>query len=86
MKSKKLFYTVAILSGIVIGTLVGNLTSDIDFLYWLSYGINFGLASPLQLNLGVLSLTFGFSVNLTISCIIFIVLSVIVGRKIMRIR
>lgn len=82
MRSKSLFYTLMLLSGIVVGTLVGNITRGIDFLYWLSYGITFGLTEPFQLDLGVLSVTFGASINLTISCIIFIVIAMIIAKKV----
>ena len=82
MRSKTLFFILMLLSGIVIGTLVGNITADIEFLSWLSYGINFGLQTPVNLELGVLSLTFGISINLTISCVIFIIISMLLGRKV----
>ncbi len=71
------------MSGIVIGTLVGEITKGISFLRWLSYGIVFGTDGPISLNLGVLNLDFGLSVNLTISCIIFIFIAMIIGRKVL---
>ena len=82
MHSKSLFYTLMLLSGIVVGTLVGNLTAGIEFLSWLSYGIRFGLKNPVQLDLGVLDLTFGVNINLTISCIIFIIVAMIIAKKV----
>lgn len=82
MHSKSLFYTLMLLSGIVVGTLVGNLTAGIEFLSWLSYGIRFGLKTPVQLDLGVLDLTFGVNINLTISCIIFIIVAMIIAKKV----
>ena len=33
---------VFLLSGLVLGGLLGELASKIDFLWWLSYGENFG--------------------------------------------
>ncbi len=71
-----------LLSGIVVGTLVGNLTAGIEFLSWLSYGIRFGLKTPVQLDLGVLDLTFGMNINLTISCIIFVIIAMIIAKKV----
>lgn len=82
MRSKTLFFILMLLSGIVIGTLVGNVTSGVEFLSWLSYGIDFGTKAPVTLELGVLSFTFGISVKLTVSCIIFIIISMLVGRKV----
>ena len=68
--------------GIVVGTLAASLCADIPFLSWLSYGLNFGMASPATLNLQVMTLTFGISLNLSISVIIFIILSLILGNLI----
>lgn len=82
MRSKFLFYTLMLLSGIVVGTLVGSITKSVEFLSWLSYGITFGLTTPFQLDLGVLSLTFGFSINLTVSCIIFIIIAMLIAKKV----
>ena len=83
MRTKTFIYIIMFLSGIVIGTLVANLTAGIGFLHWLSYGINFGTSGPITLNLGVLNLDFGLSVNLTISCIIFILVAMIVAKKVL---
>ena len=43
-----------ILCGIVVGGLLGELAGQIDFLWWLSYGQNFGLEDPITLNLQVI--------------------------------
>ena len=42
-----------LLSGLVIGGLLGEIASKIDFLWWLAYGENFGLSQPLQLDLSI---------------------------------
>ncbi len=83
MNSKGFIYLIMFLSGIVVGTLVGEITKSISFLGWLSYGIIFETKSPISLNLGVLTLDFGLSINLTISCIIFIFIALIIGRKVL---
>ena len=70
--------------GIVIGSMVAELTSGISFLSWLSYGLNFGTSSPFVLDMNVLHLTLGISVKITISSVIFVTLSVILGRLIAR--
>lgn len=85
MKSSKnfiLFFLV--FSGIVIGSLIGELSSGIPALSWLNFGLRFGLDSPVSLSLGVVAITLGFSINLTVSCIIFVLLSLFVGMKIYR--
>lgn len=73
-----------VLIGIVIGQFVSSITSGIKALSWLSYGLRFGTSSPVTLDLQALNLTFGISVNITISTVIFVILSVIIGRAIAR--
>ena len=50
---------VFILSGLVIGGLLGELAARVDFLWWLSYGQEFGLTNPIVLDLNIIRLTFG---------------------------
>ena len=70
--------------GVVIGTLVSSATEGISWLSWLSYGLDFGLTSPFVLDLKVISITFGFTLKLTGSVIIFVALSLLLGRLITR--
>ncbi len=70
--------------GIVIGTLVAQMTSGINALSWLSYGLDFGTSTPLSLDLNVLRLTFGINVNITLATVIFVCLSLILGRLILK--
>ncbi len=69
-----------LLAGIVIGGFIGTLTKDISALNWLSYGQSFGLNDPIVLDLGVLVLTFGLSINISIASIIGVVLAIIIYR------
>ena len=52
-----------ILAGIVIGGFIGSLFPS----SWLNYGQSFGLSSPLVLDLGILCITFGLSIKITIA-------------------
>jgi len=67
-------------AGIVIGSLAAELTAGMPVLGWLSYGLDFGTAAPLELNLQVLRLTLGVSVKITVAHILFIALSILLGR------
>ena len=49
-----------IFAGLVIGGLLGQVASQVDWLSWLSYGQTFGIQNPFVLNMNVLSLTFAF--------------------------
>ena len=62
-----------ILSGIVVGGLLGNLAGHVDFLSWLAYGEEFGLSTPIELDLNVVKLTFGLMFKINIASIIGIV-------------
>lgn len=70
--------------GIVVGTLAANMCADIPLLSWLAYGMEFGMAAPTTLNLQVITVTFGITLNLSISVILFIVLAVLLGNLIAR--
>lgn len=71
-----------ILSGIVLGGLIGEIAGEIDFLWWLRYGQNFGLTEPLVLDLKVLSLTFALQFKINVASIIGVAIAVFVYRKI----
>lgn len=67
-----------VLAGIVIGSFIADATSGVSFLSWLNYGQQFGLTDPLKLNLGVLVLTFGLSVRITLGSILGIIIAAII--------
>ncbi len=71
-----------ILSGLVIGGLLGEFAKDISFLSWLSYGQNFGLSNPIELDLSVVKITFGLMVNINIASIVGLLIAIFVYRKI----
>ena len=70
MKNTLLFF-LFICSGIVVGSLVAELTINIDWLKWLSFGMSFGITTPFVLDLSVLKITIGASFWLNVSTIIF---------------
>lgn len=70
-----------ILAGLVIGGLIGQLTEGVNFLWWLSYGQEFGLTEPLQLDLGIVRLTFAIMFKINIASIIGVIISMIIYRK-----
>ena len=70
-----------ILCGLVIGGLIGQLTSGISWLNWLSYGKEFGLADPIVLDLGVVQLTFALMFNINVSSIVGIIISIFIYRR-----
>ena len=71
-----------ILCGIVVGGLLGELASQVDFLWWLSYGDQFGISNPITLDLQVIQITFGLMFKINIASIIGMVLSIFIYRKV----
>ena len=71
-----------ILSGIVVGGLLGDLASNVSFLNWLSYGEQFGLTNPVELDLSVVKLTLGIMFKINIASIVGIVLAIFIYKKI----
>lgn len=69
-----------VLSGIVLGGFIGMLAEGVSALSWLGYGQTFGLASPIVLDLGLLVLTFGLNIKITIASIIGVIISIIIYR------
>lgn len=71
-----------LLSGIVLGGFIGNLVAGLPGFSWLNYGQSFGLTSPIVLDLGILVLTFGLSIKITIASIVGVLIAIIIYRLI----
>ena len=83
MKEKNIWILlIFILSGLVVGGLLGDIAGKVDFLSWLGYGESFGLTSPLELDLSIIKITFALTFKINISSIIGIVLAVFIYKKV----
>ena len=71
-----------ILSGLVVGGLLGELASRVDWLWWLSYSQIFGLQTPITLDLSIMQITFALMFKISISSIIGLVLAFFIYKKI----
>ena len=69
-----------LLTGIVLGGFIGMLAEGVPSLNWLSYGQAFGFDEPIVLNLGLLIITFGLSIKITIASIIGVIIAIFIYR------
>ena len=69
-----------VLAGVVLGGFLGSLAAGVPGLDWLNYGQAFGLENPIVLSLGLVVLTFGLTIRITIASIIGIVLAILIYR------
>ena len=82
-KDKKTWILIIfILSGIVIGGLLGELASKIDWLWWLGYGQSFGMSEPLALDLNILKISFSIMFKINVASILGIAASLLIYRKV----
>ena len=75
-------FLVFLLSGLVIGGLLGELASHISALWWLSYGQSFGLSTPVSLDLNVITITFGLMFKINIASIVGMAIAIFIYRKV----
>lgn len=71
-----------LLAGIVLGGFLGSLADGVPWLSWLNFGQSFGLDEPLVLNLGVLVITFGLSIRITMASILGVAVALLIYRYI----
>lgn len=83
MKNKNFWILLLLLlAGIVLGGFLGEATKEISLLSWLNFGQSFGLDTPLVLNLGVLVITFGLTIRITMASIIGVAIALLIYRYI----
>ncbi len=69
-----------LLSGIVLGGFIGEMAAGVPGFSWLNYGEAFGLNNPLVLNFGILVITFGLTIRITMASIIGVIIAILVYR------
>lgn len=69
-----------LLTGIVLGGFIGNMAADISWLSWMNFGETFGLTEPLRLDFGILVITFGLTIRVTMASILGVVVALLAYR------
>lgn len=75
-------FLIFLFSGIILGSLLGDLAQSIPYLEWLGYGKSFGFEEPFLLDLYVLKLTFGANISLNVAGILGIFGAVLLYKKV----
>lgn len=71
---------IMLLTGIVLGGFIGQLADGVVWLKWLNYGQSFGLDTPLVIDFGLLVITFGLTIKITMASIIGVAIALIIYR------
>ena len=74
--------SIFILSGLVVGGLLGNIAQNVEFLSWMGYGETFGLTSPIELDLSIMKITFALVFKINIASIVGLILAVFIYKKV----
>ena len=70
---------IMLLAGIVLGGFMGQLANGISWLSWLNFGQSFGLDSPLVINFGILVITLGLIIKITMARFIGFAIALIIS-------
>lgn len=64
VKRRGWVYTIALIGGLLIGSLIGRLCEGSPYLWWLGYSIDFGFRLPQSVTIDIylMTLTFSFGI------------------------
>lgn len=83
MKNKNFWVLLlCMLAGLTVGNFLGEISSAVPFLKFLSYGQAFGLEKPVAINLGVIKMAIQFTIHITLTGIMGMMLGIFVYKKI----
>ena len=66
-----------LMAGIVLGGFIGEVASGFPALAWLNFGESFGVKEPIVLNFGILVITFGLTIRITMASIIGVIIAIL---------
>ena len=69
------------LAGMVVGGFIGHYLGQYDTFKWLNYGKVFGMDQPLSLQLGIIHLVLGITININIASIFGMALGGLVYKQ-----
>ena len=81
---KKVIVIICAILGMIVGVAIGEVTSFVDYLKWLSIGGEIGLTEPIVLDLSFLKITFGIWCKISVGGVIFMLIFAFLSQKITR--
>lgn len=85
MKGKnKLILIFLLLAGFVIGGLIAQVTTNIFFLKWLSFGMPIAInnGNPVAIDLAIFKISFGFFMQINVAEVVCIIIALLLHRRI----
>ena len=75
-----------ILTGIVLGSFLGHLVKDVDFLSWINYGFDFAIGKPdgsgiVSVSLGDIAIHFGLRIRISVGSFLGIIGAIFAYKK-----
>lgn len=70
-----------LLAGIVIGGFIGRWLGRVPYMGWITYGKTFGLTNPLKLDLEIIQMQFGLTIEITIASILGIIAAILIYKR-----
>lgn len=86
MKTKNIFmFWVMVLTGVILGGLLGEVAGQVPALSFLNYGKSIGLSpdAPLVLDLSVVRVVLGVELKMTVAAILGLIISIILYKKVL---
>ena len=81
---RKAIIIVCAILGMIVGVAIGEATSSMTYLKWISIGGEVGFTNPIVLDLNFLKLTFGIWCKISVGGVIFMLIFAFVSQKITR--
>lgn len=81
---KHFLTVILLLSGLVMGVLLGELATSVSWLKFLNLGFDFGMVEPAIINLGIIKITLGFWMKLNLAGVIGLVIAAFLSNKLIK--
>ena len=81
---KKVIVIICAILGMIVGVAIGEATTGISYLNWLSIGGELGFQNPIILGLSFLKITFGIWCKISVGGVIFMLIFAFISQWVTR--